>query len=133
MKLYFLLITIVLGIFGNSVFSAENITLKVGQSIVLDGTTISCGLSAPQNPAIKCNQLKNMASERVYELGISEGVGNCYILVSGDYFGVIHTKKGQISPTYTEKHNGSETYNPSNITVATGFVQLVCNGKCFRD
>jgi hypothetical protein len=110
----------------------EEIILRSGQSIDIYGKKISCERSthspSPRNPASDCRRLESMHPRDVYDLGYSQGIGSCYIIKNGNYYGVMHSTRGQISPTYSQNYSYSTQSN--NMDAATGFYQLVCNGSC---
>lgn len=111
---------------------SRRIHLSDGESIILEGTQVSCNTNSQHNnPARACNRFKNMSEDQVYNLGLREGFGTCWIINNGGYFGVMSNGK-QVSPTYTTSSNGNSSYDRNSYSVSTGFVQLVCSGECTR-
>lgn len=110
------------------------ITLMPGQTIDINGTSVTCSMSAPQdNPIATCNRFKSMKPSDVYQVGFTEGVGYCTIINNEGYYGVLHVKKGQqISPTYSEAFGSGQEYDRYSHSAATALVQLVCNNTCFN-
>jgi hypothetical protein len=117
---------------ATAAYSSGEIGLSNGQSVTIGGTTVTCGSTSPSTPASQCSRLKSMTSEEVYIYGHNYGVGNCYIISNQDHYGVMHSSRGQISPTYKVSHSGRASYNTNSYSASTGFVQLVCNGQCLR-
>jgi hypothetical protein len=117
----------------SSIALADYVNLSPGQSVVINGTHVSCGSNVPDpgpNHNVLCNRLKAMPQADVYNMGYFQGYRNCSIINNNGYYGVLHAVRGQISPTYTSAHDNLSEYSSSSMTVATGFVQLVCNGSC---
>ena len=121
-KFIFSLLTVA-SVTSSMTYASGDIVLGLGQSVNISGTTVTCASSAPtpSSPSSQCNRLKQMTSEEVFNLGYSTGVGNCYIINNNSNYGVMHTLRGQISPTYSHPHDGSSSYNSNSFTAATGF------------
>jgi len=128
-KLILLVLIVGVSLFSTyGVFASGMINLSVGQTINIDGNTISCG-GTSINPGVVCNRLKTMSSKAAYDEGFLQGFGSCNIFVNAGYYGVMLNGQ-QVSPTYTDGFDTNTSFNSDSMTASTGFVELVCSGRC---
>ena len=76
-----------------------------------------------------CSRFKKMSDQKVFEVVFSQGFGTCTIENNDGYYGVF-SKGKQISPTYYGPYSNAQSFQPGSMSVATGFVEIMCEGLC---